>query len=87
MFHDMISRYGDDYYKWCINAVAEWQGVKHKVPYLQLHGDSDIVFPSAFIKDADIVKGGTHFMVMTQAAEVSRKIREFLEELETRNNN
>lgn len=79
LFQQMIDRYGDDYYKWSINAVAEWRGVDHRVPWLHLHGDSDMVFPSAFIKDADIIKGGTHFMVMNKPGEISRSIRKFLE--------
>lgn len=84
LFQKMIERYGDDYYKWSINAVAEWRGVDHDVPWIHLHGDSDLVFPSAFIKDADIIKGGTHFMVMNKAKEVSERIAAFLNELKAK---
>jgi esterase/lipase len=81
LFQQMIDQYGDDYYKWSINAVAEWRSVDHQVPYLHLHGNSDMVFPSAYIKNAEIIEDGTHFMVMNRAKEVSAKIAEFLRKL------
>jgi len=84
LFQQMVDRYGDDYYKWSINAVAEWRGVDHHVPWLHLHGDSDMVFPSAFIKHADIIKGGTHFMVMNKPEVISERVRNFVDSLKTK---
>lgn len=78
LFQQMIAKFGEDYYKWCINAVAEWQGVELQVPYLHLHGSKDIVFPSAHISNATIIKDGTHFMVMNMAEEISQRIKEFI---------
>ena len=80
LFQKMLDQYGDDYYKWCINAVAEWRGVHHDVPYLHLHGDQDVVFPAAHISNAIIIQGGNHFMVVNRAEEISRRIKSFLAE-------
>ncbi len=79
LFLRMIDQFGEYYYKWCINTVAEWSGVDLNIPYLHLHGDRDLVFPSSNIKNAVIIKHGTHFMVMNKAGEVSKHIRGYLE--------
>lgn len=83
LYRQMIDRYGEEYYNWCINAVAEWRGVEHSVPFLHLHGDRDVVFPHFHIHNARIIKGGTHFMVMNKGKEVSMRIGEFLREVKS----
>ncbi len=82
LYHRMIDKFGEAYYKWCINAVAEWEGIDLDVPYLQLHGSKDVVFPSSYIKNAEIIKEGNHFMVMNMAREISDRIRQYLVEAE-----
>lgn len=63
-------------------AVLDWQGPTTPVePLVHIHGDKDRLMPIASIgPPVHRVKGGGHFMVVTHAAEVSKRILQALQE-------
>lgn len=62
-----------------VAAILDWEGPKQPVPGLiHIHGDHDRLMPMGSISDAQVVKGGTHFMVYQKAAEVERILRQAL---------
>ena len=75
---DMLDQYDGAYYKWAMNQVLHWKGVKVACPIDHVHGDKDEVFPVSLVKDAVIVKGGTHLMVAVKAKEVSEVLQKFI---------
>ncbi|MGI9526222.1 MAG: alpha/beta hydrolase [Weeksellaceae bacterium] len=67
------------YLKWSIDHIINWlpKNVEFNQLY-RMHGDKDIVFPATMIKDADIVSGGTHIMVLQKSKEVSKLLNSYL---------
>ena len=67
------------YLKWSINEVINWhpKEVNFKEIY-RMHGDKDIVFPVSQVHNADIIKGGSHIMVLQKPKEVSKLLEQYL---------
>lgn len=64
-----------------INACLSWEGPAVPVQHLtHIHGDKDRLMPLAPIVDAEVVHGGTHFMVYSMAAEVGAALRRALDQ-------
>ncbi|MEM7657510.1 MAG: hypothetical protein AAF399_15355 [Bacteroidota bacterium] len=60
--------------KWAIRAIIRWQG-GHDLPMLRhLHGDRDRLFPLKAMEDANVLSGGTHWMIYQRGEEVIRWI-------------
>lgn len=66
------------YSKWAIDKIVNWKEPKIETPLLHLHGNRDGVFPIRYIKNAVVIEGGTHLMVYTKAATLSKKIKDFI---------
>jgi pimeloyl-ACP methyl ester carboxylesterase len=68
--------------KWAIHQISNWKR-REKIParVIQIHGDTDRIFPVGNLNPDYIVPGGTHFMVVSKHKEVSRVIQEALERL------
>ncbi|MBS1582468.1 MAG: alpha/beta hydrolase [Bacteroidetes bacterium] len=60
-----------------VGAILAWPGSRWTGPIARIHGDRDLVIPLRFPVDHRIA-GGTHIMVITRAAEVSRALRTIL---------
>ncbi|MXV38542.1 alpha/beta hydrolase [Flavobacteriaceae bacterium Ap0902] len=72
----------DPYYlSWSINKIVNWTPKQSDIHNLhRMHGDKDIVFPVNFIKNADIVKNGTHVMIIQKAKAVNNLFHKYLTE-------
>lgn len=55
------------YLDWAIEQIVCWDQEKPMSNLIHIHGDKDIVFPIANIKDCLILKGGTHAMIINRA--------------------
>jgi pimeloyl-ACP methyl ester carboxylesterase len=49
--------------KWAIRQVVTWKNTALPKKYLHLHGTQDRILPLAYIKNAQKVENGRHFMV------------------------
>jgi pimeloyl-ACP methyl ester carboxylesterase len=49
--------------KWAIRQVVTWKNTTMPKKYLHLHGTQDRILPLAYIKNAQKVENGGHFMV------------------------
>ena len=68
-----------DYLKWSIHEIVNWK--PREVNFTQvyrMHGDKDLIFPVSQVKNADIVKGGSHIMVLQKPKEVSKLLTQYL---------
>lgn len=63
------------YTNWGIHQIINWQNTQIPKNIFHLHGSSDRIFPAKNIKDAQILEGGGHMMVMNRAAEISAIIK------------
>lgn len=54
------------YLDWAIKNMVKWDCEKPDERVIHIHGDKDEVFPIKYIKDAIIVKGGTHIMIVNR---------------------
>ncbi len=62
-----------------INACLAWEGPAMPVKNItHIHGDKDRLMPITSITNAEVVPGGTHFMVYSMAAEVGAVLRRAL---------
>lgn len=54
------------YLDWAIEQVILWDRTLIDVNVIHIHGDKDDVFPIANIKNALVIPGGTHAMILTK---------------------
>jgi pimeloyl-ACP methyl ester carboxylesterase len=78
MIEDMLRDADIEFNEWAVDQVIHWKN-EEVVPNLtHIHGTRDRIFPDSYINDAIWVKGGTHFMVVNRAKEISKLIRKEL---------
>ena len=66
------------YLKWAIAQVLTWKNNLIPTNLVHIHGSNDHIFPAKKIKDAFIVQGGGHFMVMDKPQQIARIIEQEL---------
>lgn len=54
------------YLDWAIEQMLLWNRIEIDKKVIHIHGDKDDVFPLKNIKDAIVVKGGTHIMILSK---------------------
>lgn len=69
---DMTYQNGAQFLHWCTHAIAHWKGgALLREDIIHIHGTKDKMFPVKYIKNAMLVKGGTHLMLLNRAAEIT----------------
>ncbi|MCO6163897.1 alpha/beta hydrolase [Flavobacterium sp. NRK F7] len=66
LYEKYLSVRDKKYLDWAIENVILWSRDKADEKVIHIHGDSDSVFPIQNIKNAIIVKGGTHIMIINK---------------------
>ncbi|WBL20962.1 alpha/beta hydrolase [Zunongwangia sp. HRR-M8] len=57
----------DKYYlSWAIENMVNWDCSTVNPEIIHIHGNKDVVFPIKYIKDAILVEGGTHVMIINR---------------------
>jgi pimeloyl-ACP methyl ester carboxylesterase len=79
-FTDMVNDMTMSYFKWAVNAIVKWKGIKNrKIDPIHIHGDNDQTFFYNKIKRPVTIKDGGHFIVYNRAEEVSKIIQKELD--------
>jgi pimeloyl-ACP methyl ester carboxylesterase len=60
--------------RWAVNEVVRWQPTTPVPGLVHFHGTADRIFPTSRIRNFIPIPGGGHFMVVQQAALLSRLI-------------
>lgn len=81
LIEDMIQDIDIDFNKWAVDQVIHWKNEQPPANVVHIHGTSDWIFPRHYINDCYWIKGGTHFMVVNRAKEISKIIRKELREV------
>ncbi len=67
--------------RWSLGALFRWRGTDSRAIAAHLMGDSDRVLLTAGGHYTHLVPGGSHFMVVTQAAEISQLINDIIRQV------
>ena len=67
------------YLDWAIEQMVCWNRSTPDPKVKHIHGDADIVFPVKNIKDAVLIKGGTHIMILNKAHKISELLLKMIE--------
>ncbi len=82
LIEEMIKNVNLDVNEWAVHQSVNWDN-KEPVPNtLHIHGDKDRIFPLQYIHDCKVIEGGSHFMLVSRADEVSVIISEELKKLD-----
>jgi len=61
------------YLNWAIENMVCWQPKKPAEDILHIHGDADLIFPIKHIDNCEVIKGGTHIMLLNKGSKISKK--------------
>jgi hypothetical protein len=78
VFEDMLKKSSPKFVKWAIGAVLAWKNETIPPNVYHLIGDKDMVFSYSRIKDATVIKGGTHIMVFDKAKQINKILKGIL---------
>lgn len=68
------------YLDWALEKMVTWDRKNKIKNIVHIHGDKDMVFPIKYIDGCEVIKGGTHIMVLNKGREISKKLLEIIEE-------
>ena len=78
LFKDMLKKSSPVFVKWAMGAVLKWNNQTIPPNVYHIIGDKDRVFNYKLIKDAIIIKGGTHIMVFDMAKQINKLLKTIL---------
>jgi pimeloyl-ACP methyl ester carboxylesterase len=78
LFIDMLKNSSPTFLKWAMDAALAWDNKVVPANIYQITGEKDMVFSHKRIKNAIIVKGGTHIMIFERAKEINKLLKKIL---------
>lgn len=66
------------YSNWAINEIINWKNDWLPSPVFHIHGGNDHIFPLKKVKADYVIPGAGHLLVMNNAAEVSRILKQVI---------
>ena len=78
LFNDMLQKTSPVFIKWAIGAIMKWDNKVVPPNVYQITGDRDHIFYYKKIKDATIIKGGTHIMIFDKAKQLNKWLKTIL---------
>ena len=81
LYQEYLSVRDKQYLDWAIKQMVCWDRKEAIKDVVHIHGDRDIVFPIRNIKDAIILPGGTHVMIVNKGRWISQKLIEIIENI------
>lgn len=81
IFRQMLREADDSFLSWAVNQIIHWKNTQVIPNTWHIHGTADIMLPFRFIKANHIIKGGKHLMLMSQADNISKLLKDIIVEL------
>jgi pimeloyl-ACP methyl ester carboxylesterase len=78
LFNDMLKKTSPVFMKWAMKAVLNWNNKVIPEDVIHIAGDKDFVFPFKKIKDPILIKGGTHIMIISNAGQINKILKDIL---------
>lgn len=66
LYEKFLSVRDKTYLDWALKSVILWDRVEVDTSVIHIHGDKDEVFPLKYVKDAIVVKDGTHILILNK---------------------
>ncbi|MDC8000451.1 alpha/beta hydrolase [Aequorivita todarodis] len=68
------------YLDWALEKMITWDKKEKLENVIHIHGEKDVVFPIKYIDRCEVIKGGTHIMILNKGREISQKLLEIFEQ-------
>ncbi len=78
LFEDMLRKSSWSFSRWAMGAAVHWNNKIIPPNLYHITGEKDLVFPAKLIKNATIVKGGSHIMIYDKADEINEYLEKIL---------
>ncbi|WDF80563.1 alpha/beta hydrolase [Mucilaginibacter sp. KACC 22773] len=78
VFMEMLKGTSPVFIEWAMSAILAWKNDIIPPNTYHITGDKDLFFDYKKIKNATIVKGGTHIMIFDKAAEINKLLKPIL---------
>jgi hypothetical protein len=78
LFISMLQNTSSWFIQWAKKAILNWDNQIIPKNVYHIHGDKDHIFPYRKIKNATIVKGGSHVMILDRAKEINAWLKGIL---------
>lgn len=78
LFESMLKGTSPKFIKWALGAILHWDNQVVPPNVYHIIGDKDKIFPYQRIKNATVVKGGTHIMIYTKAKEINNWLKNII---------
>jgi len=79
LFKDMLNNSSSAFLSWAMDAVLKWDNKTVLPNVYHITGDKDKIFSHKRIKNATIIKGGTHIMIFDKAKQINKWLKNILE--------
>ena len=71
LIDQLIQRVDLKFNKWAVDQAILWNNNEIPENLVHIHGDSDAIFPHIYIRNYYRIRGGTHFMIVNKAKQIS----------------
>lgn len=82
LVEEMVEMIDLKFNKWAVDQAIHWDNTEIPKNIIHIHGDEDNIFPNLYIKNYHRIKGGTHFMIVRHAKQISHIILKELQKAE-----
>jgi pimeloyl-ACP methyl ester carboxylesterase len=81
LIEEMLKDINVEFNEWAVDQVIHWRNEEIPENLVHIHGTDDKIFPGYYVHNAHWIKGGTHFMVVNRAKEISKILRKELKDI------
>jgi len=81
LYNEYLSVRDKVYLDWAIENMVCWRRSVPDPKVVHIHGDEDAVFPIRYIRDAQIVQGGTHVMILNKGSVISKLLENIINQV------
>jgi pimeloyl-ACP methyl ester carboxylesterase len=78
VFQEMLEGTSPVFMKWAMGAILAWKNDLIPPNLYHITGNKDLIFNYKRIKNATIVKGGTHIMIFDKAGEINKLLNSII---------
>jgi hypothetical protein len=76
-----VTQTSPSYMKWTVFQITEWMPTLQCKNLYHIHGTKDQTFPVKQIKNACLIEGGDHIMVLKKTEEINKALKTILPEI------
>lgn len=79
LYNEYLSVRDKVYLDWAIAQMVNWKRKSIDKNVIHIHGDQDAIFPIKYIKNAHVIEGGTHVMILNKGSKISTMLVSIIE--------